>query len=177
MRALVLAAALVGTTSHVVADPRHGAASGITIASSDQSPGVLDAHERKRHGEIVRRALLDVLEPTGGLATRRDLASPIERPGTTVRHAGIGGRRIDIAIVAWRVTSTGPTGRELSVSTELRAVICDDRGKMLSIVTGRASISVPARSARLAELREQVLAEAIGGMSLSLKSQTRRATS
>jgi hypothetical protein len=159
MRALLLALALVSTTGVAVAGSRAGTPSGVTIASSsDHSPGVLDAHARKRHGEIVRRALLDVLH----------------RSGTNVRHAGTGARRIDIAIVAWRVV---PSAGDLSVSTELRAVICDESGRMLSIVTGRASVSVPARNARLAEVREHVLAEAIGGMSRSLQSQVGRATS
>jgi hypothetical protein len=158
MRALALIAALIASTSIAVAQPRHAAESGVAIASSsDQSPGVLDAHARKRHGEIVRRALLDVLH----------------RSGTSVRHAGAGARKIDIAIVAWRVA---PVAGELWVSVELRAVLCDERGRMLSIVTGRASMSAPAR-ARLPAVREQVLAEAVAGMSRSLQSQVGRATS
>jgi hypothetical protein len=159
MRALILAVALIATTSSAVAQPRYLASSGVTIASaSDRSPGVLDAHARKRHGEIVRRAVRDVLH----------------RSGTTVRHAGVGARRIDIAVVGWRVA---PSGTDLLVSAELRAVVSDERGKMLSIVTGRASISAPARSAHLLALREQVLAEAVAGMSDLLRSQVDRATS
>jgi hypothetical protein len=159
MRSLVLVIALLGTANIGFAIPRSDAAVGVTItSSSDASPGVLDAHARKRHGEIVRRALLDVLH----------------RSGTTVRHARTGARQIDISVVAWRVV---PTAHELAVFAELRAVVCDDRGRMLSIVTGRATVSVPARNARLPELREQVLAEAVGGMTRSLQSQLGRATS
>jgi hypothetical protein len=48
---------------------------------------------------------------------------------------------------------------------------------MLSIVTGRATVSAPSRGAPIAELREQALAEAVGAMSRSLHSQLVRATS
>ena len=131
----------------------------MSIASaSDDSPGVLDAHARKRHGEIVRRALHDVLQ----------------RSGAEVRYAGIGARQIDAAVVGWRVTQNAT---QVSVSAELRVVVCDEHGKMLAIVTGRASVSSPARGARLAELREEALAEAVGAMRRTLPSQLARATS
>jgi len=55
-------------------------------------------------------------------------------------------------------------------------VICDDQGKMLSIVTGRARISAPGHT-RIAELREQAVAEAVGGMMQTLQSQLDRTTS
>ena len=155
MRAILVAVALTWTSSALGA-PRPRGEAGVTIASaSDASPGVLDAHARKRHGEIVRRALLDVLH----------------RSGADVRHAGIGPRQIDAAVVAWHVA---PSPGELTVAAELRVVLCDERGKMLSIVTARASVSAPARRARLAELREQALGEAVGSLSRSLQLQLER---
>src|SRR5690349_16016166 len=163
MRALALAIAFSVAGSVVpqgaVAAPRSRNEHAVTIATaSDDSPGVLDAHARKRHGEIVRRAMLDVLQ----------------RSGADVRHAGMEPRQIDVAVVAWRVTQVAA---ELSVGAELRVVVCDGRGRMLSIVTGRATVSAPSRGARIAELREQALAEAVGAMSRSLQSQLARATS
>ncbi len=126
---------------------------GVMIASSnDASPGVLDARVRKRHGEIVRRALLDVLH----------------RSGADVRHSGRLPRQIDIAIVAWHIVSTAD---QIRVSADLRVVLCDGHGRILSIVTGRARLTVPRLRARLPELREQVLAEAVAGMTRSLQSQ------
>lgn len=158
-RMLIVAISLVAAaTSAAGGAPSPRIERGVTIASaSDDSPGVLDAHARRRHGEIVRRALHDVLR----------------RSGADVRYAGIGARQIDAAVVAWRVSQDAA---QLSVSAELRVVVCDERGKMLSIVTGRASVSSPIRGARLAELREQALAEAVGAMSRSLPSQLARAT-
>jgi hypothetical protein len=159
MRPLVLAIALSIMGSAASAAPRPRNEHAVTIASSsDDSPGVLDAHARKRHGEIVRRALLDVLR----------------RSGADVRHAGIGPRQIDVAVVAWHVRQAAT---RISVAAELRVVVCDSRGKMLSIVTGRATISAPSRAAPIAELREQALAEAVGAMSRSLQSQLVRTTS
>src|SRR5689334_11368622 len=123
MRSVALALALVCTTSVALAAPRPRGAAAVTIASaSDASPGVLDAHVRKRHGAIVRRALLDVLH----------------RSGADVRHAGIAPRQIDAAIVSWHVV---PSAGELTVAAQLRVVVCDERGRMLSIVTARASVS------------------------------------
>jgi hypothetical protein len=161
MRALLLVVAIplvAAATSAANAAPHLRGKRGVTIASaSDDSPGVLDAHARRQHGEIVRRALHDVLQ----------------RSGADVRYAGIGVRQIDAAVVGWRVVQDAA---QLSVSAELRVVVCDERGKMLAIVTGRASVSSPVRSARLAELRAQALAEAIGAMSRSLSPALARAT-
>ena len=158
MRSLAIVLAIAVTASLASAAPRRRGDTGITIlSSSDASPGVLDPHARQRHGEILRRALLAVLH----------------RSGIDARHAGIPGRQIDISITAWRVASAAS---RIDVSTVLRVVICDDQGKMLSIVTGRARVSAPGQT-EIAELREQAVAEAVGGMTRSLQSQLDRATS
>ena len=98
----------------------------------------------------------------------------LQRSGVDVRHAGMEPRQIDVAVVAWRVTQVAA---ELSVGAELRVLVCDAHGRMLSVVTGRATVSAPSRGARVAELREQALAEAVGAISRSLQSQLARATS
>jgi hypothetical protein len=159
MRALFLVLALSAVGASASAAPRPRSERAVTIASSsDDSPGVLDAHARKRHGEIVRRALQDLLQ----------------RSGADVRHAGNEPRQIDVAVVAWRVTQAAA---QISVAAELRVVVCDRSGKMLSIVTGRATVFAPTRGAAVAELREQALAEAVGAMSRSLHAQLVRTTS
>jgi hypothetical protein len=155
MRNLAVVLALVVAGSPVAAAPRP---SGVTIASaSDTSPGGLDAHARQRHSEIVRRALREALRHSGSRAP----------------HTAIAPRQLDITIVAWRVA---PSPRRIDVSIELRVVICDRHGRMLSIVTARARVSSPSPGARLAELREQALAEAVGAITQSLQSQLDRAT-
>jgi len=159
MKTLALVVALATLGNVAGAAPRPRGERGITIASAgDASPGVLDALTRRHHAEIVRRALLDVLH----------------RSGADVRHAGVGPRQLDVAIVGWRVTSTATT---TDVTAELKVVLCDDHGKILSIVTGRARVSGPRDPSRLAELREQALTGAVGGMTHTLHSQLDRAVS
>ena len=117
---------------------------------------VCSTRARKRHAEIVRQTLLDVLR----------------RSGADTRLAGIGPRQIDVAVVSWRVT---PRARSTGVSAELRIVVCDGHGRMLSILTGRATVS--GAPGQIAQLREQALAEAVLGMTATLTSQLTRAVS
>jgi hypothetical protein len=155
MRSLAVIVALSVMGSVATATPRPRSEQGVTITSAeDASPGTLNRRVRARHGDVVRQALLDVLR----------------RPGADVRLAGIGPRQIDVSVVSWRVT---PRARWTDVSAELRIVVCDSRGKMISIVTGRATVS-GART-QIAQLREQALAAAVGGMTDSLQSQLARA--
>jgi len=147
MRIIALAVAVVlsGSIAHASA---HGERA-VTIASaSDASPGVLAPAARKRHGAIVRQAMLDVLR----------------RAGVSVGHAGA--RQLDVAVIAWRIV---PRAGTTDVTAELRVVVCDGHGKMLAIVSGRATVS--GSSAQLTSLREQALAEAVGGMTRTLRSQ------
>jgi hypothetical protein len=123
-------------------------------SSSDSSPGTLDAHARGQHGEIVRRALRDVLR----------------RAGTEVRLVAAGVRRLDVAVVGWKISSAA---RQTDVSVELRVIVVDEHGRMISILTGRAKLSASG-TAPLAELREQAIAEAVRGMSPALTAQLRR---
>jgi hypothetical protein len=159
MRSLVLAIALLGAAPVVAAAGPRGVP-GVTVASSsDSSPGVLDAHARSQHGEIVRRALLDVLR----------------RSGADVRHAGIGPRKLDAVVTAWRISTAA---HQTDVAVELRVVIADDHGRMRSILTGRARVSAPAapgRATPLAELREQAIAEAVRSLRPALEDQLARA--
>ncbi len=154
MRTLALVLVLAVTGGVASAAPRPRGERGVTIASaSDASPGVLDTSARKRHAEIVRHALLDVLR----------------RSGSDTRLAGIAPRQIDAAVVSWRVT---PRGRGTDVSAQIRIVVCDGHGKMLSILTGRATVT--GAPGQIAQLREQALAEAVGGMTANLTTQLAR---
>lgn len=153
--ALILAVAVFGGVA--CAAPRPRSERGVTIASaSDASPGVLDASARKRHTEVVRQALLDVLH----------------RSGSDARLAGIGPRQLDAAVVSWQVARRG---RDTAVSAELRVVVCDSHGKMLSILTGRATVT--GAPGQVEQLREQALVEAVRAMTANLTTQLARAVS
>lgn len=164
LRALGVALAILVAGSVAEAAPRPRGELAVTIASSnDASPGVLDAHARQRHAEVVRHALAEMLR----------------RTGTDARHPGVPHRQLNVTIVSWHVV---PGGARIEVATELRVVICDAQGKMLAIMTGRARVSIPRDprapgGAALAELREQALAEAVGGLTDSLHQQLTLATS
>lgn len=152
--AIIVALALAVAGGVASAAPRSREEHGVTIASaSDASPGTLDTSARKRHVEILRQALLAVLR----------------RSGADARLAGTGPRQIDVAVVSWRVT---PRRRAADVSAELRLVVCDGHGRMLAILTGRATVSGAPK--QIAQLREQALAEAVGGMTRNLELQLSR---
>jgi hypothetical protein len=73
-------------------------------------------------------------------------------------------RRIDVSIARLDVTETGATA---TVTAELHAMISDDHGKMLAVVTSCARIDVSrARVARaLPELYDRALGEAAEDLS------------
>jgi len=127
--------------------------SGVSVMTAcDSSPGRLDARARALHGEIARRAATESLH----------------RSGIAARHRG-GAHQLDVSVTRWRVASAG--GRS-DVTAEIRIVLCDDAGRMLSIANGRATIS--GRSAQLAELREQAIAEGVGHLVARLGPQLAR---
>lgn len=151
MKAFALAIALLFAGGVAHAAPRGERA--VTIASAaDTSPGALDTSARRRHGAIVRQAMLDVLT----------------RSGAEVGHAGP--RKIDVAVVAWKLK---PRGAATDVTAEIRVVVCDGHNKMIAIVTGRATVRGAATD--LPALREQALASAVAGMQRTLAPQLARA--
>jgi hypothetical protein len=125
-------------------------ADGINVAvvasACDSSPGHLDAQTRKHHGEIARRAVTTSLH---------DSHAEIARP-----------TQLDVSVIGWTVSTVGS---RTDVTAEVRIVICDGHGKMLSIVHGKATVT--AHHARVADLREQAISEAVGGLSPQLRSQ------
>ena len=136
--------------STAVAEPLAGGVSVMT--ASDSSPEHLDAHARKLHGQIARRAATETLH----------------RNGIEARHTGAG-RQLDVAVTHWRVASAdGYT----NVIAEIRIVLCDDKGKMLSVVNGKAMIR--GETAQLASLRAQAISEGVGHLVARLGPQLAR---
>jgi hypothetical protein len=133
-----------------VAEPAAGGVSVMT--ASDSSPDHLDAHARKLHGQIARRAATETLH----------------RNGIEARHAGAA-HQLDVAVTRWRVASAGG---HANVTAEIRIVLCDDKGKMLSIVNGKATIS--GEAAQLASLRAQAISEGVGHLVARLGPQLAR---
>ena len=118
----------------------------MVTSACDSSPGHLDARTRKLHGEIARRVLKNSLD--------RD------------RVQVEGKRQLDISVTSWQVSTAGS---RTVVSAEIRIVICDEHGKMLSIVHGKATVT--AYHAKVDDLCCQAIAEAIESSSRGLRSQ------
>jgi hypothetical protein len=121
----------------------------IVASACDSSPGHLDAQTRKHHGEIARRALTTSLH---------DNHVEISRPA-----------QLDVSVISWAVSTAGS---RTEVTAEVRIVICDGHGRMKSIVHGKATVT--AYHARVAQLREQAIGEAVGGLSPQLRTQLSR---
>ena len=125
------------------------------MTACDSSPDRLDVHARKLHGQIARRAAIETLH-RGGIAARR---------------AGTAARQLDVSVIHWRVASTGS---RTDVTAEIRVVLCDHNGRMLSIVNGKATAS--GLSAQLTLLREQAIAEGVGHLVGKLGAQLARSS-
>ena len=125
------------------------------LTARDSSPAQLDVRARKLHGQIARRAATESLY----------------RTGIDVRRAGTATHQLDVSIINWHVASAG--GRA-DVTAEIRIVLCDHQGKMLSIVNGKATIS--GNDTRLAELRQQAIAQGVGHLVARLGSQIARSS-
>jgi len=127
----------------------------VTIASShDESPESEDQAVRDANRETIRQALLAALRSSPQL--------------TSVAQAGALARRVDLSVVALHATESA---HGVELSTELKVVISDASGKILSIVTGgaKAEVSRHAFGSRLPAIRMQLLQDAMQGMFAPLR--------
>src|SRR5262249_31883290 len=158
MRRMALAVFVLWIANHTVAADPARPELFVTIASaSDHTPGA-NAVERARNADTIRRVLLSALARTP------ELTSTV----ADVRRCGRDVGKIDIEVVGLRVDRTGDN---VEVAARLRLVVCDDRGRMLSILSGGASARRPARVARgdLDQLRRDALEGAVHGMFTPLR--------
>jgi hypothetical protein len=175
-RAAIITIAIIALSHDVAAAPRVAfredrvtlAASRpelyVAIASAiDASAPTLEVAARKANAELVRSTLGIALGATPRLT---NVASE-------ARRFHLDGRRLDVSVVRIDVADDGATG---AVTAELRAMISDDSGKMLAVVTSCARVEV--RSARLARslpaLRDRVLREAAEDLSGRIRARLLR---
>jgi len=150
VRAIAIIVACVLAGGVATAEPFGGISVAIVASACDSSPGHLDARTRKLHGDIARRAVTTSLHKN-----RAEIARSSQ---------------LDVSVVGWTVSTAG---NRTDVTVEVRIVICDNHGKMLSIVHGKATVT--AYRARVADLRELAIREAVGGLSPQLRTQLARA--
>jgi HEAT repeats len=123
-------------------------------SSSDDSPGRADKTMRKAHAEIVKQALLDSFKA----------APQVTMVASEAQRWGLDPRTIDLSVVKMDVQTAGGY---VEIAAELRLAISDDKGKMLSFLSGGAKVQIPTSkfNARyLANFRKEALEGAMRGM-------------
>lgn len=127
----------------------------VTIrSSSDDSPGINDKKAREVHASIVKQVLADAFKAQPHVTT---VLADAERWGLDPRH-------IDVSVVKMNVSTAGAM---IEVATELRLAISDDKGRMLSFLSGGAKVTVPKAkfdTRYLPNLRKEALENAMRGM-------------
>ncbi len=123
-------------------------------SASDDSPGRADKLTRKSNADIAKQSLLDSFVR----------APQVTMVATEAQRWGLEPRTIDLSVVKLEVETKDGM---VEVAAELRLAISDDKGKMLSFLSGGAKVQIPSSkfNARyLANFRRQALEGAMQGM-------------
>ncbi len=158
-----VAAVTVSTTA--ASPPAATAAAKIHVAIrsvTDESPGQADVRARKGHADVLRQTLAEEIA-----------ASPLFAPPAGVK-TGLGTRQLDVSVV--RLETRTRKG-VIEVEAQLRLTISDERGKMLSFLSGGAKMQVKRKGYNLAylpQLRRDTVINAVRGLSGNLIEHLRR---
>jgi hypothetical protein len=120
-------------------------------ASADQAPGKATKKERKVRSEVMRTLMLAELSNSKRLTTSASIAEDLDLP-----YYGV-----DISITRLQRVVNGPW---IELECELRVAISNERGKMISFLTGGAKVQVPKRSFRKqfeTNMRKEALENAV----------------
>lgn len=123
-------------------------------SSADDSPGKADKKTRKVNAEIVRQVLADQCRSAPNVTS---IAADAQRRGLDLRN-------VDLSVVKMDVAQSGAY---IEVEAQLRIAISDDKGKMLSFLSGGAKVQVPKSTFNakyLPNLRKEALENAMRGM-------------
>jgi len=130
------------------------------------------------HAEVTPEHLLVALvEQTGGIVPsvlRKMMLDPA-RVAADARKFGLDLRNVDVSCVS---LETRQSGGYIEIEAQLRLAISDDRGKMLSFLSGGAKVQIPRKTydARyLPQLRKEALENAVRGSFVNLVDHLRRA--
>jgi hypothetical protein len=135
----------------------------LVSSSSDDSPGKLDKAERKVHCDVLKKSLTDQLRSNPSVTLA---AADAQRWNIDPRH-------VDLSIIKMEVN---PTGNYMEAEAQLRLAISDDKGRMLSFLSGGAKVQVSKRTfnaSQLPQLRKEALQQAMQGMFDKLLTQLR----
>lgn len=123
-------------------------------SSADDSPGKADKKTRKVHADIVWKSLAEQCKTAPNVTS---LASEAQRWSLDLRN-------VDLSVVKMDVLQSGSY---VEIEAQLRLAISDDKGKMLSFLSGGAKVQVPRRTfdpKYLPNLRREALENAMRGM-------------
>jgi hypothetical protein len=127
----------------------------VTIkGTNDDSPGKADKATRKVHADILKLALQDSLRA----------APQVTMVANEGERWGLDARLIDVSVVKLDVEQSGGY---MEVAAELRLAISDQRGKLISFLSGGAKVQVPVgkyKAKFLPNMRREALEGALKGM-------------
>jgi HEAT repeats len=135
-------------------------------SASDDSPGKHDKKARKAHADALREAM------TTELASEQ----LVTLAASDAKKFGLDPRHLDLSIVSLELRQDGTF---VELEAQIRLAISDDKGKMLSFVSGGAKVQVPRRgydAAYLPLLRRDAVENAVRGLFDKLIDQLRRST-
>jgi hypothetical protein len=123
-------------------------------SSSDDSPGHLDKAARKLHSEALRAELTAELKASPTVTIN---AADQQKWGLDTRH-------LDLSIVKMEVAQNGTY---MEIEAQLRLAISDDKGRMMSFVSGGAKVQIPKKTfdlRYLPALRKEAVENAARGL-------------
>ena len=123
-------------------------------SSADDSPGKADKKTRKLNADLVRQVLVDQCRSAPNVTS---IAADAQRWGLELHN-------VDLSVVKMDVAQSGGY---VEVEAQLRLAISDDKGKMLSFLSGGAKVQVPKHTfdpRYLPKLRREALENAMRGM-------------
>jgi hypothetical protein len=136
----------------------------VVKSARDDSPGSHDKKARQYHADVLRATMTT---EAAGDASLTSIA-------TDARKFGLDLRNVDVSCVA---LETRQSGSYIEIEAQLRLAISDDRGKMLSFLSGGAKVQVPRKTydARyLPQLRKEALENAVRGLFANLVDHLRQ---
>jgi hypothetical protein len=123
-------------------------------SSNDDSPGKADKPTRKQNAEVVKAVLLESFKT----------APQVTMTAADAQRWGLDPRTIDLSVVKMDVATNGGY---VEIAAELRLAISDDKGKMLSFLSGGAKVQIPSAKFKgqyLSNYRREALEGAMHGM-------------
>ena len=127
----------------------------VTIkGANDDSPGKTDKSTRKLHAELIKTALTDSLRT----------AAHVTMVQADAERWGLEPRLIDISVVKLDLVQTG---QMMQIQAELRLAISDNKGKLISFLSGGAMVEIPVTKYKakfLPTMRKDALEGAMKGI-------------